>query len=190
MDGRLSKPFRDRFKLRFVFTPYSEEESAAIAKVHAERLKINLTNEAAAEIAKRGRGVPRVVVSLLERCRDTAVAMGKKEVNDRTALITFVNMGVDDAGFTAMDIKVLKILYAMGAPVGAENLAIILNEDKKVLSETIEPFLIQRGLIARTGRGRTVTVLGERYLKAKGHIDRDSGGPRLISREMQSKRRM
>jgi len=170
-DGRLSKPFRDRFKLRFVFSPYNFEESRQIVLVHAERLKTNITDAASIEIAKRGRGVPRVLVKLLERCRDLAVAYKQTEINEAVALVMFNEMHIDETGLDETDVKILKALHEINEPVGLENLAVRLNENTKVLSETVEPYLIQRGLILRSSRGRRITEEGRKYLRGKGYID-------------------
>jgi len=111
-DGKLSKPFRDRFKLRFLFNTYSEKESNDIVLVHAKRLGIQVESDAVSVIAQRGRGVPRILVRLLERCRDTAVATGacdtnrngdnwNERVTKEIALVTFDNLGIDKTGLAA-----------------------------------------------------------------------------------------
>jgi Holliday junction DNA helicase RuvB len=169
-DGKLSKPFRDRFKMRFVFQPYSLDDSMEIVKFHADRLKVKIEESGAMEIAKRGRGVPRVLVSLLERCRDVLVTAKRDQIDNIVARTTFINLQIDSTGLTLTDIEILKTLYEAGEPVGLENLAVRLNESQKVLSETIEPYLIQRGLIMRGTKGRTITEKGRLYLSDKGHI--------------------
>jgi len=169
-DGKLSKPFRDRFKMRFVFTPYSQEESIQIAIVHAERLKMKISEKAALEIAKRGRGVPRVVVSLLERCRDMAAAIDREAVTSDVAIVTFSELGIDKTGLNSTDISMLKMMYEVEDPIGLDNIAVRLNESPKVISETMEPYLIQRGLILRAPKGRKITDQGRKYLLDNGHI--------------------
>jgi len=169
-DGKLSKPFRDRFKLRFVFTPYSLEESVRIVFSHAERLKIKIEDAGALEIAKRGRGVPRVLVSLLERCRDASITMKESAITKEVAVVAFHHMNIDPSGLTVTDIGLLKTLYDIGDPVGLDNLSTILNESPKVISEAIEPYLIQRRLVLRASKGRTITDEGRRYLSDGGHI--------------------
>jgi len=169
-DGKLSKPFRDRFKLRFVFTPYSLEESVQIVFSHANKLKISVDYLGALEIARRGRGVPRVLVSLLERCRDASITMNDELVTRELAIVAFHYMGIDSSGLSRTDINLLKTLYDVAAPVGIDNLSAILNESPKVISETIEPYLIQRGLALRGSKGRTITDKGRRYLTDGGHI--------------------
>lgn len=182
-DGRLSKPFRDRFKLRFVFAPYSIEEAVQIVFLHAKRLEIEINEEGALEIAKRGRGVPRILVSLLERCRDASIAMNQKDITMESAVVAFYKMGIDTSGFTKTDINLLRTLYKIGEPVGLDNLSTILNESPKVLSESAEPYLIQSGLILRSGKGRTITEEGCKYLAEQGYIERESKYERIAVSE-------
>ena len=169
-DGKLSKPFRDRFKIRFVFTPYSEKDSVHIAIVHAEQLKIQITEKAAFEIAKRGRGVPRIIVSLLERCRDMALVINEKVITPGITIVTFKELGIDETGLNSTDIKLLKMMYEVEDPIGLDNVAVRLNESPKVILEAIEPYLIQRGLLIRASKGRKITDKGRRYLLDNGHI--------------------
>ena len=170
-DGKLSKPFRDRFKLRFVYTTYSIDEARQIVRYHAKRLKLNIDEEAVEEIAKRGRGVPRILVSYLERVRDFSVANKRNVLTKSDALTTFEWMHVNDDGLTSADISLLTALFKTNAPVGLENLSIMLNESPGTISGTLEPFLIQKGLIVRGGRGRIITNEGIDYLADRGYID-------------------
>lgn len=172
-DGLLSKPFKDRFKMRFLFNTYTIEESIEIVKSHADLLDIILDDAAAIEIAKRGRGVPRIIVGLLERCRDFTKAVEQTKMDSDLARAAFSLFKIDDTGLTEVDIKILKALYKSIDPLGVDNMAIIANESKQAISETIEPYLIQRGLITRTPRGRTITNSGKQYLIKEGHIDID-----------------
>lgn len=170
-DGKLSKPFRDRFKLRFVYTTYSLEEARQIVEYHAGRLNVNINKEAVEEIAKRGRGVPRILVSYLERVRDFTIASGRSEVTKEDALVTFKMMNVNDDGLTGADVALLIALFKTNAPVGLENLSIMLNESPGTIKSTLEPFLIQKGLIVRGGRGRIITNEGIDYLADREYID-------------------
>jgi Holliday junction DNA helicase RuvB len=169
-DGLLTKPFKDRFKLRFVFSTYTFEESKEIVASHAEELKITINEEAIIEIAKRGRGVPRVLVTLLERCRDTA-SYTNSIVDLVITQATFRLMGIDPNGLTPTDIRIMKSLHESENPIGLDNLSIITNESPKAISETIEPYLIQQGFITRGSRGRTLTDKGREYLEINKHID-------------------
>lgn len=173
-DGSLSKPFRERFKLRFVFDPYSEEEIEDILRLHVninkEDFDIELTPLAAREIAKRGRGIPRISLTYLERARDMALSKGGKNlVTGSIVKETFDDLGINDIGMTKVEMKILKALYDAKIPIGLENLAIISNESQKALSASAEPFLIRLGFIMRGGRGRIITTKGKRYVESTGY---------------------
>lgn len=181
-DGKLSKPFRDRFKMRFVFNTYPIEEAMDIVMLHAERLKIEIDEAGAFEIAKRGRGVPRILVALLERCRDVAIALdhvNQDMVDKEIAKVAFFQLGIDPTGLTTTDRKLLMALHKVGDPVGLDNLATILNESQKVLSEAVEPYLIQRGFMIRGSKGRSITKDGLNYLSEAGYIEKESGYERV-----------
>lgn len=180
-DGKLSKPFRDRFKLRFIFEPYSSMEAAKIVLSHAKRLNIDIDIQAAQAIAQRGRGVPRILVGYLERARDLTCVCKKKIITVDIVKATFKSLGVDDIGLTKTEIKILEILYDAKSPIGAENLAVITNESQKTLVASIEPFLIQKGFITRSGKGRQITVLGREYWEKVHHSV--SGGIEKIELE-------
>jgi len=169
-DGLLSKPFLDRFKMRFIFRPYNFEQSTQIVVVHAERLNLAIMIDAAQAIAQRGRGVPRILVGYLERCRDTAQVHGSKMITKALVEETFALLGVDDEGLRETERRLLKALYEAGVPVGVENLSIMINEAPKTISNAIEPFLIQKGYIIRSGQGRTITKQGKEYLEERGFI--------------------
>lgn len=173
-DGGLSKPFRERFELRFIFDTYNEEEIVEIIKLHADSLKeeteMHITPLAMKEIAKRGRGIPRIAVGYLKRARDLAVT--KRGLNLITSAIveeTFDELGVDTLGLNQVELKVLKALYDANIPIGLENLSIISNASPKALSEAAEPFLIRLGFIIRSGRGRIITRKGKKYLEDAGY---------------------
>ncbi len=173
-DGGLSKPFRERFELRFIFDTYSEEEIIEIIKLHTDGLRketeMHITPLAMKKIAERGRGVPRISVGYLKRARDLAVT--KKGLNLVTSAIveeTFNELGIDAIGLNQVELKILKALYDTNIPIGLENLSIISNASPKALSEAAEPFLIRLGFIIRSGRGRLITRKGKRYLEDSGY---------------------
>lgn len=173
-DGLLTKPFKDRFKFRFVFSTYTFEESKEIVITHAAELKITISENAVVEIARRGRGVPRILVTLLERCRDSAVSIESKIVNRAVVQMTFDIMSIDTTGLTKVDIDIMKTLYGANDPVGLDNLAVIVNESPKAIAETTEPYLIQQGLIRRSLKGRILTDKGREYLVLHNHIQGDT----------------
>jgi len=164
-DGKLSKPFRDRFKLRFLFQTYSDDELTEIVKFHSGRSHLIISEKAAREIAVRSKGTPRIAVGYLERARDMALTMKSELITSAIVLDTFKEMGVDSEGLTPTETKVLKALYQNKATVGLENLAIMTNESAKSLSESVEPFLIQKGFMLRSGRGRVLTPAGRKYVE-------------------------
>ena len=171
LSGKLSKPFRDRFKLIFQFNTYNLEHSVAIVKKHAELKGLEITPEGALEIASRARGVPRTMVGFLERAADTVTVMGEKVITSHAVISIFNIMGVDSTGLTNSDLKLLVSLYEAGMPVGIDTLGVLLNESVATLQNSREPYLIQRGLLLRTGRGRTLSQKGIEYLRENGYIE-------------------
>lgn len=170
-DGILTKPFRNRFKMKFIFEPYEDDDMRHIVKFHAVKNKLMLTEGAVCNITQRSRGVPRTMVNYLETIRDIMLSEGARIVDDSLVDFAFDTLGVDDTGLTKVEIKILKSLFQAGTPVGLDNLGIITNESNKTISQSIEPFLIRRGLIIRTGKGRTITKEGIKYLEDRGHLD-------------------
>jgi len=166
--GKLSKPFRDRFKMNFVFKPYTQLESVQIVLSHAKRLGANIDMPAAQVIAQRGRGVPRILVGYLERVIDMAYVQNAKVITESVAKNTFEMLGVDEIGLTETETKILKTLDVASAPVGLDNLSIITNEAPKTILTSIEPYLIQQGLVVRTGKGRAITQKGRDHLSKSG----------------------
>lgn len=169
-DGKLSKPYRDRFKLRFLFEPYSLEESLEIIKMHSKKLGILLTPKAIREVAVRGRGIPRIMVGYIERIRDKCYIESKLCATSDIVTTVFEELEIDSNGFTAVEIKILNALYNSKSALGQENLAIIVNESVKTLTNSIEPYLIQQQLIIRSGKGRQITERGREYLEKNGHV--------------------
>ena len=170
--GKLSKPFRDRFKLVFSFQPYDLPDMMQIVMHHAKRIGIKLTMQAAGEVAKRSRGIPRIAVGFIERVRDRMLSISS--VIGTVSLVSdvFEEIGIDSEGFTKMEIKLLSILLESGMPVGLDNLSIILQEDPKSIRDFAEPFLIRKGLLLVSGKGRIITERGKQYLSNAGKVDR------------------
>lgn len=169
-DGELTKPFREKFKLRFLFEAYSFDEIVEIIQLHARQKKVVLTPRACRSIAQRSRGVPRTAVSHLDRIRDYMLSMGSEVITGELAEENFKIAGIDALGLTKPEIRLLKTLYLSKEPIGLDNLAIITNESAKNLKNTIEPYLIQRGLIIRSGKGRIITEVGRKHLEKDGYI--------------------
>lgn len=170
--GKLSKPFLDRFKLVFNFQPYEVKDMVKIIRYHATRMKVRATLSAISEIAKRSRGTPRTAVGFLERVRDRMISINSVAATTSLVKDVFDTMGVDDEGFTTIELRILKTLFNAGKPVSLDNLSVILQEDSKSIRDYAEPYLIRKGLILVSGKGRIITERGEKYLNTSGKADR------------------
>ncbi len=164
--GLLATPLRDRFgiPLRLVF--YTPAELELIVRRAATKLGMNLTQDGAAEIARRSRGTPRIAGRLLRRVRDFGAVAGKTKIDRRAADDALNRLEVDALGLDAMDRRYLRRIaeHHAGGPVGVETLAAALAEARDTLEDVIEPFLIQEGLVLRTSRGRMLGQIGWRHL--------------------------
>jgi Holliday junction DNA helicase RuvB len=164
--GLLATPLRDRFgiPLRLVF--YTPAELQIIVTNAARKLGVNLTEEGAAEIARRSRGTPRIAGRLLRRVRDFAAVERRAAVDRVVADAALNRLEVDRLGLDAMDRRYLRRIaeHHGGGPVGVETLAAALAEPRDTLEDVIEPFLIQEGLVLRTSRGRVIGEPGWRHL--------------------------
>jgi Holliday junction DNA helicase RuvB len=164
--GLLTNPLRDRFGIPVRLNFYSEAELEEIVNRGARVLGIGMTPDGANEIARRSRGTPRIAGRLLRRLRDFA-HVAKAESIDRTlADRALVELEVDAAGLDAMDRRYLTTIaeHYGGGPVGVETLAAALSEPRDAIEEIIEPFLIQKGFLQRTPRGRLITGHAFRHL--------------------------
>jgi len=165
--GLVTRPLRERFGIPLRLNFYEPDELQAIVERGARVLEIALSSEGAAEIARRARGTPRIAGRLLRRVRDFAAVDGAPLVDRALADRALTRLEVDFGGFDAMDRRYLAMIaenYA-GGPVGVETLAVALSEQRDVLEEVIEPYLIQQGLLQRTPRGRTLTPRGYRQIE-------------------------
>ena len=164
--GLLATPLRDRFgiPLRLIF--YTPEELLKIVSRGASLLGLALTEDGAAEIARRSRGTPRIAGRLLRRVRDIAAVGGQSPVNRAIADSALVRLEVDQRGLDEMDRRYLRRMaeHHGGGPVGVETLAAALAEARDTLEDVVEPYLIQEGLILRTSRGRMLGQAGWRHL--------------------------
>jgi holliday junction DNA helicase RuvB len=164
--GLITTPLRERFGIPMRLQFYTPPELERIVRRGAGLLDLNLTATGAAEIAKRARGTPRVAGRLLRRVRDFAAVDGSAEVDAKVADAALTRLEVDKRGLDSMDRRYLGCIAAnySGGPVGVETLAAALSEQRDVIEEVIEPYLIQEGLLQRTPRGRMLTAGGYRYL--------------------------
>ncbi len=166
--GMLSSPLRDRFGIPLRLEFYTEKELKIIIIKNAELLGIDIVDEGAREIARRSRGTPRIAGHLLKRVRDFAIVNNSKVIDRHIADIALTRLDVDASGLDSIDRKYLKYILEFydGGPVGVDTLAAVLSEKKETLEEVIEPYILQRGLVQRTVRGRMLTVEGYKYLGA------------------------
>ena len=164
--GLLTTPLRDRFGIQIRMEFYNSTDLTRILLKLAEKLKVNLQQSGAYEIAKRSRGTPRVAGRLLRRVRDILSVSKKDTIDDKFAEMALAQLDVDKSGLDAIDRKYLNVIIDKyhGGPVGLDTLSAVLSEQKDMIEEVIEPYLLQRGLIQRSSRGRFVSASGWRHL--------------------------
>jgi Holliday junction DNA helicase RuvB len=164
--GLLTNPLRDRFGIPVRLNFYSERELEEIVNRGARVLGIGMTADGANEIARRARGTPRIAGRLLRRVRDFALVAGATTIDRAAADRALLELEVDAAGLDAMDRRYLVNIAENygGGPVGIETIAAALSEPRDAIEEIIEPFLIQKGFIQRTPRGRLLTSQAFRHL--------------------------
>ena len=157
--GSLTSPLRDRFGIVQRLEFYKVADLAHIVARSASFLNLHLDEQSAIEIARRSRGTPRIANRLLRRVRDYAQVKNKGVVNQEVAAAALDMVNVDREGFDFMDQKLLSAIIEkfMGGPVGLDNLAAAIGEERETIEDVIEPFLIQQGFIQRTPRGRMAT---------------------------------
>lgn len=163
--GSLTSPLRDRFGIVQRLEFYKTEELATIVQRSADHLNMQLDLASATEIARRSRGTPRIANRLLRRVRDYAQVKSGGQVDVDIANQALLMVDVDSQGLDYMDRKLLLAIIEkfMGGPVGLDNLAAAIGEEKETIEDVIEPFLIQQGLIQRTPRGRVVSAQAYRH---------------------------
>lgn len=164
--GLLTNPLRDRFGIPVRLNFYSEKELEEIVNRGARVLGIGIAADGANEIARRARGTPRIAGRLLRRVRDFAHVDGARTIDRKTADRALLALEVDGAGLDAMDHRYLKTIaeHYAGGPVGVDTLAAALSEPRDAIEDIIEPFLIQKGFLQRTPRGRLLTSAAFKHL--------------------------
>ena len=164
--GLITNPLRDRFGIPVRLDFYSEAELEQIVNRGARVLGVGISADGANEIARRARGTPRIAGRLLRRVRDFAHVDGAKEIDRRIADRALRELDVDAAGLDAMDRRYLATIANSygGGPVGVDTLAAALSEPRDAIEDIIEPFLIQKGFIQRTSRGRLLTAHAFKHL--------------------------
>lgn len=157
--GSLSSPLRDRFGLIHRLEFYTEEELTKVIQRTAKILDIDIEEEGAIAIAKRSRGTPRIANRLVKRVRDFAIVKSNGLIDSATANNALDILQIDKFGLDNTDRTLLNIIAEKynGGPVGIETLATALGEDSKTIEDVYEPYLVQKGFLQRTPRGRKLT---------------------------------
>ncbi len=164
--GMLTNPLRDRFGIVSRLEFYTSEELARIVKRSAKLLNVPTDEEGGFEIARRSRGTPRIANRLLRRVRDFADVKGKGRITLDIANKALAMLDVDPQGLDIMDRKMLEAVIHRfdGGPVGLDNIAASIGEERDTIEDVIEPYLIQQGYLQRTPRGRIATLAAYRHL--------------------------
>jgi len=164
--GMLTNPLRDRFGIVSRLEFYTAEELGRIVKRSAGLLNAPMDEAGGIEIARRSRGTPRIANRLLRRVRDYADVKGSGHITLDIANKALVMLDVDPLGFDVMDRKLLEAVIHRfaGGPVGLDNIAASIGEERDTIEDVIEPFLIQQGFLQRTPRGRIATLAAYRHL--------------------------
>jgi Holliday junction DNA helicase RuvB len=168
--GLLTTPLRDRFGMTFRLGYYQPSELAEIVSRSARILRIEITGEAAGEIARRSRGTPRISNRILRRVRDVAEVRHEGRVTIEIAVEALELLEVDGLGLERVDRELLAAIADKfgGGPVGLSTLAVTLGEEPDTIEDVYEPYLLQLGFIQRTPRGRVITKLGQEHVGAAG----------------------
>ena len=164
--GMLTNPLRDRFGIVARLEFYTAEELARIVKRSAGLLNVPTDEEGGFEIARRSRGTPRIANRLLRRVRDYAEVKGSGHIDKTIAERALKMLDVDPEGLDIMDRKILEAVIHRfdGGPVGLDNVAASVGEERDTIEDVIEPYLIQQGYLQRTPRGRVATAAAYRHL--------------------------
>jgi Holliday junction DNA helicase RuvB len=162
----LTNPLRDRFGIVARLEFYTAEELARIVRRSAGLLKVPMDDAGGVEIARRSRGTPRIANRLLRRVRDYAEVKGSGTISLDIANRALSMLDVDPQGFDVMDRKLLEAVVHRfdGGPVGLDNIAASIGEERETIEDVIEPYLIQQGYLQRTPRGRIATLAAYRHL--------------------------
>jgi Holliday junction DNA helicase RuvB len=162
----LTTPLRDRFGMTFRLEYYEPAELATIVRRSAGILGVSIDDGAAAEIARRSRGTPRIGNRILKRVRDVAQVRHDGAITEAVAREALELLEVDEHGLERTDRELLRTLVEKfgGGPVGLSTLAVALGEEADTIEDVYEPYLLQLGFLQRTPRGRVVTELGSAHV--------------------------
>lgn len=164
--GMLTQPLRERFGILLRVEFYDHDELTKIVTRAANKLQVAIDDDGATEIAKRARGTPRIAGRLIRRVADFASVEDAKSITRTLADKALLRLDIDAGGLDTMDRRYMNIIakHYDGGPVGVDTIAAALSEQRDVLEDVIEPYLMQQGLIARTPRGRCISPTGFKYL--------------------------
>jgi Holliday junction DNA helicase RuvB len=180
--GMLTNPLRDRFGIVARLEFYSDQELLRIVTRSAGLMNVPMADDGGFEIARRSRGTPRIANRLLRRVRDYAEVKGQGKISLDIANRALAMLDVDPQGFDLMDRKLLEAVIHRfdGGPVGLDNIAASIGEERETIEDVIEPYLIQQGFLQRTPRGRQATLAAYRHLGVAApqrHTDGPTDGP-------------
>ena len=165
--GLLSRPLRDRFGIQLQLDFYKPSDLKNIILLSSKKFNTKIDESAAFEIAKRSRGTPRIAIRLLKRIIDFSVVQNLPTITDMVVEDSLKKMRIDSEGLDDMDRKYLKCIAIdyNGGPVGIETLSASLLEQKDIIEDVIEPYLMQQGLVQRTSRGRILSEKGHNHIQ-------------------------
>ena len=168
--GMLTNPLRDRFGIVARLEFYTADELKRIVSRSARLLNVEITEDGTLEIARRSRGTPRIANRLLRRVRDYAEVKGTGQISKDIADAGLAMLDVDVVGLDVMDRKLLSAIIEKfnGGPVGLDNLAAAIGEERDTIEDVLEPYLIQQGYLQRTPRGRMATPLAYQHMGLPG----------------------
>ncbi len=165
--GLLSRPLRDRFGIQLQLDFYKPSDLKNIILLSSKKFNTKIDESAAFEIAKRSRGTPRIAIRLLKRIIDFSVVQNLPTITNMVVEDSLKKMRIDSEGLDDMDRKYLKCIAIdyNGGPVGIETLSASLLEQKDIIEDVIEPYLMQQGLVQRTSRGRILSEKGHNHIQ-------------------------
>lgn len=165
--GLLSNPLRDRFTAHLHFDFYEAADLKKILKMNAQKMQLELKEEALEMMARSSRGTPRIANRILKRVRDFSLVQKENKISISSVTSALKLMNIDLYGLDQMDRKILTVIrdYYKGGPVGIEALCATLSEDRSTIEDVYEPFLLKEGFIIRTPRGREMTEKSIEHLK-------------------------
>lgn len=163
----MSGPLRDRFGMHVRLDYFSDNDLAALVLQKAKKMSIDITNEAALEIAKRSRMTARIAIRILKRSRDLAVVKNRDQIDQEIVKDVFQLLNLNDDGLDELDKEILRVMYYNFGikPVGLKTLAIAVSEEPETIEQVYEPYLIKKGFIKRTPKGRVVTDIAIKYME-------------------------